>query len=101
MEKTKYSDNRLAEEYDLIVLVNNTLSERGFPRGTLGTLTYSYTGKRRPFYALLSRADGVRTEEPLHLHDFRVLNAENCRDRVLIAEYAAALSRPPKSAQGY
>lgn len=93
MEKTKYSDNRLAEETDLIILINDTLSTRGFPRGTLGTLTYSYTGKRRPFYALLSRADGMRAEEPLRLHDFRVLNVENRRDRLLIAEYAAALSR--------
>ena len=100
MEKTKFSDNRLAEEYDLIVLVNNTLLSRGFPSGTLGTLTYSYTGKRRPFYALLSRADGLRAEEPLHLHDFRVLNAENCRDRALIAEYATTLSRSAKTANG-
>ena len=44
MEKTKYSDNRLAEELDVIVLVNNALLSRGFPSGTIGTLTYSYTG---------------------------------------------------------
>ncbi len=100
MEKTKYSDNRLAEEFDLIVLINNALQARGFPSGTLGTLTYSYTGKRRPFYALLSRADGLRAEEPLHLHDFRVLNENNRRDRVLIAEYAATLSRSTKTADG-
>ena len=100
MEKTKFSDNRLAEEFDLIVLVNNTLLSRGFPRGTLGTLTYSYTGKRRPFYALLSRADGLRTEEPLRLRDFRVLNVDNQRDRALITEYAATLARCGKSAQG-
>ncbi|MBO5027905.1 MAG: hypothetical protein J6C79_05220 [Clostridia bacterium] len=94
MEKTKYSDNRLAEELDVIVLVNNTLLSRGFPSGTIGTLTYSYTGKRRPFYALLSRADGVRAELPLRLRDFRVLNAENRHDRTLMAEYAATLSTP-------
>ena len=101
MEKTKYSDNRLAEEFDIIVLVNNSLSPRGFPSGTLGTLTYSYTGKRRPFYALLSSADGVRTETPLRLRDFRVLNVENQRDRNLIAEYGASLLSTKKSAQVY
>ena len=100
MEKTKYSDNRLAEEFDLIILVNNTLLERGFPRGTVGTLTYSYTGKRRPFYALLSRRDGARKEEPLHLRDFRVLNAENRRDRALITEYAVTLSSTQQNTQG-
>ena len=99
MEKTKYSDNRLAEEFDLLVLINNALQSRGFPSGTLGTLTYSYTGKRRPFYALLSRADGLRAETPLRLHDFRVLNAENRHDRALIAEYAAALSQTTRSAE--
>lgn len=100
MEKTKFSDNRLAEEWDTIVLINNALLSSGFPRGTLGTLTYSYTGKRRPFYALLARADGVRTEAPLRLHDFRVLNVDNQRDRVLLAEYAATLLPSTKTADG-
>ena len=100
MEKTKYSDNRLAEEFDLIILTNNTLSTRGFPCGTVGTLTYSYTGKRRPFYALLSGIDGARTETPLRLRDFRVLNEDNARDRCLIAEYAATLSQAPRRAGG-
>ena len=92
MEKTKYSDNRLAEEFDLIVLKNNALRARGFPCGTIGTLTYSYTGKRRPFYALLSSANGERAETPLRLHDFRVLNENNSRDRALMIEYASTLA---------
>lgn len=100
MEKTKYSDNRLAEESDLIILTNNALSPRGFPSGTLGRLTYAYTGKRRPFYALLSRADGLKSETPLRLHDFRVLNIDKQRDRILIAEYAATLSQAGKTADG-
>ena len=99
MEKTKYSDNRLAEEFDLIVLTNNALLTRGFPSGTIGTLTYSYTGKRRPFYALLPCADGKRSETPLRLRDFRVLNENNPHDRSLIAEYAATLCKQ-KSAGG-
>ncbi len=100
MEKTKYSDNRLAEEFDLIVLKNNALRAQGFPCGTIGTLTYSYTGKRRPFYALLSLSNGERAETPLRLHDFRVLNENNSRDRALIAEYAATLAFQRKKTGG-
>lgn len=87
MEKNKYVDNRLAEEFDVIVLVNNTHKARGFPSGSLGTLTYSYTGRGRPLYGLLISEDGQRREEPLRLHDFRVLDEGKRRDRRLIVQY--------------
>lgn len=89
MEKTKYSDNRLAEEFDLIVLVNNALKPLGFPSGTLGTLTYSYTGRGRPMYALLCTPDGGKQELPLRLRDFRVLDGNNRRDCALIERFFA------------
>lgn len=87
MEKTKYLDNRLAEEFDVIVLVNNTHKSRGFPSGSLGTLTYSYTGRGRPLYGLLIGTDGQRKEEALRLNDFRVLDEKKSRDRSLIVQY--------------
>lgn len=91
MEKTKYFDNRLAEEFDLIVLVNNAHKSDGFPSGSLGTLTYSYTGRGRPLYGLLIDSEGERREQALRLNDFRVLNEHNKRDRSLMIEYALRL----------
>lgn len=86
MEKTKFCDNRLAEELDVIVLVNNAHKCRGLPSGTTGRLTYSYTGRGRPLYGLFLTEDGVQ-EEALKLRDFRVLDAEKRKDFFLIAEY--------------
>ena len=93
MEKTNYLDTRLAEEFDLIVLTNNTHKDRGLPSGSLGTLTYSYTGRGRPLYALFVFPDGKKLEEPLKLRDFRVLNEDNRRDSSLICEYLRRLQR--------
>lgn len=92
MEKNKYLDNRLAEEFDVIVLVNNTHKTRGFPSGSLGTLTYSYTGRGRPLYGLLFAEDGQRREEPLRLNDFRVLDETKRRDRSLIVQYLSQVN---------
>ena len=101
MEKNKYLDNRLAEEFDMIVLVNNTHRERGFPSGSLGTLTYSYTGRGRPLYGLLVDSDGQRREEALRLNDFRVLDENKDRDRCLIVRYLAQLqNQTPLDARG-
>ena len=91
MEKNKYLDNRLAEEFDLIVLVNNTPRDCGFPSGSLGTLTYSYTGRGRPLYGLFTDENGEKKEQSLRLRDYRVLNEKNRRDCSLIAEYMARL----------
>ncbi|MBQ9728131.1 MAG: hypothetical protein IJV85_00885 [Clostridia bacterium] len=87
MEKSKYSDNRLAEELDVIVLINNSHKECGLPSGSLGALTYSYTGRGRPLYGQFTTTDGEKREERLKLHDFRVLNENNLRDLSLIARY--------------
>ena len=92
MEKNKYLDNRLAEELDLIVLVNNTHKDNGFPSGSLGTLTRSYTGRGRPLYALFPTRNGERQEQALRLCDFRVLNENNRRDCALILQYLSLSS---------
>lgn len=84
--KTKYTDNRLAEELDLIILTDDKFKPQGYPRGTLGTLTYSYTGKNRPLYAQFS-GDNNRRELPLSLRDFRVLNERDDKDLGIILEY--------------
>ena len=47
--KTKYDDNRLAEEFDLIVLTDDSHREQGLPRDMLGTLIRAYVGKETPF----------------------------------------------------
>ena len=83
--KSKYRDNRLAEEFDAIVLTNNLYKEIGLPSGSLGTLTHSYTGRGRPLYGLFTLQNGQQTEAPLHLRDFRVLNECNPRDFRLLA----------------
>lgn len=93
MEKNKYIDNRLAEELDLIVLTNNTHKAEGLPSGSLGALTYSYTGRGRPMYAEFLTDDGTRFELALRLHDFRVLNENSARDLTRIAEYTRRLRR--------
>lgn len=87
MEKTKYNDNKLAEEFDLIMLVNDHHEKNGLPSGSMGTLTYSYTGMGRPLYAEFAMADGTRLEEPLAVNDFRVLNENRRHDLSLIARY--------------
>ena len=91
--KNKYTDNRLAEEFGLIVLTNDAHLSKGLPTGSLGTLTYSYTGLGRPMYGEFELADGERVEEPLKFRDFRVLDEKNERDLSLIMTYL--LSRQP------
>ncbi len=83
--KTKYNDNKLAEEFDLIVLTSDL--PHGLTKGDLGTLTYAYTGKERPLYAEFACADGTKKEERLALRDFRVLNERNKEDLSLIVQY--------------
>lgn len=85
--KNKYNDNRLAEEFDLIVLTNDEHARRGLPKGSLGTLVYSYTGPRRPMYGQFETAGGQKLEEPLLFRDFRVLDERSENDLSLIARY--------------
>ena len=86
-EKNKYRDNRLAEELDVIVLTTKQYGETGLPRGSLGVLVYSYTGRGRPLYGRFRTKDGEKKEVALHLRDFRVLNENRKRDLLLLAEY--------------
>lgn len=85
--KNKYNDNRLAEEFDLIVLLDDKHKLNGLSRGDLGTLTYSYTGADKPMYAEFAFADGSKREEPVFLQDFRVLNERDRHDLSLIVQY--------------
>ena len=85
--KDKYNDNKLAEEFDLIVLTSDRHALNGLPRGTLGTLTYSYTGFDRPLYAEFAAADGSRFEQPLALSEFRVLNERSEQDLSIITRF--------------
>ena len=85
--KNKYNDNKLAEELDLIVLTSDAHAAHGFPKGTLGTLTYSYTGERNPLFAEFAIADGTKREEKLSLTDFRVLDEKNAEDLSVIVKY--------------
>ena len=85
--KDKYNDNKLAEEFDLIVLTDDTQTANGLPKGSLGFLTYAYTGMKKPLYGEFSCADGTKRETPLSLSSFRVLNVKNCHDLALITAY--------------
>lgn len=85
--KNKYNDNKLAEEFDLIILTNDSHAKNGLPSGSLGTLTYSYTGENHPLYGEFAVADGARKEERLSLRDFRVLNERNEADLSVIIKY--------------
>ena len=82
----KYSDNRLAEELDLITLTTNRYQEKGLSRGDVGTLIYSYTGLRRPMFGEFQKR-GTRTELALRLRDFRVLNPTSEKDCRLVSKY--------------
>lgn len=94
--KNKYNDNRLAEEFDLIVLTNGLHENRGLPQGTLGTLIHSYTGAHRPMYGQFEKANGEKVEEPLSFFDFRVLNERIDSDLSLILRHLIA-KQPLKS----
>ncbi len=96
--KNKYNDNKLAEEFDLIVLLGDTHREHGLFSGDLGTLTYSYTGNNRPLYAEFACADGTTKEEALSLHDFRVLNERDPFDVSVITKYMQKQCEQKKNA---
>lgn len=91
--KNKYNDNRLAEEFDLIILTAKNHVHHGLQMGQIGTLTYSYEGKNKPLYAEFACADGTKQEEPLGLNDFRVLNERDPLDLSVIVQYMQAHAR--------
>lgn len=82
--KDKFTDNKLAEEFDLIVLTDATCVKNGLPKGALATLTYSYTGANRPLYAQIY---GQQEETALSIDDFRVLNTKRKDDLRLLSAY--------------
>ncbi|MBQ8323137.1 MAG: hypothetical protein IJX91_04145 [Clostridia bacterium] len=84
--KNKFNDNRLAEEFDLIVLTDDAHADAGFPVGSLGTLTYSYTGKDRPLYAEFTSGEATR-ELAVGIDGFRVLNIKQPRDLSIVTAY--------------
>ncbi len=85
-EKSKYTDNKLAEEFDLIVLLNDAHAAAGLSRGALGTLTRSYTGADKPLYAAFETNDCLQ-ETALALDEFRVLDVKTARDLSLVTAY--------------
>ena len=85
--KNKYNDNRLAEEFDLIVLTDDARKKRGLPNYALGVLIQSYQNSSAPLYAEFAVADGTRKQERLSLSDFRVLNERNRSDLSIIIRY--------------
>ena len=85
--KTKYTDNKLAEEFDLIVLINGEHERIGLPVGSLGTLTASYERADLPLYAQFQTPNGEYLETPVSLGDFRVLDVKNSFDLSLVTQY--------------
>ena len=84
--KTKQTDNKLAEEADVIVLLTSVLNKQGIPKGSLGVLTRADTGGARPLYANFKVGE-TRKEAPISLTDFRVLSENERRDRLLLFQY--------------
>ncbi len=84
--KNKFNDNRLAEEFDLIVLIKNSHRAVGFPAGAIGTLTYAYTGQNNFLYALFENAR-QKKELAVKLNEFRVLNIKNERDLSIVTTH--------------
>ncbi len=97
--KNKYNDNRLAEEFDLIILTTDAHAREGLPKGALGTLICSYTGLQNPMYGEFEFLNGVKQEIALAFRDFRVLNERNDDDLSLILRHLIA-RQPTRSVAG-
>ena len=82
----KYTDNKLAEEFDWIVLTGDKHAVHGLPAGSFGTLISSYSGDDT-VYAEFETANGYKQEEAIAIADFRVLNVKSDSDLPLIVEY--------------
>ena len=72
--KNKYTDNRLAESADEIILVRATGE---YPSGTVGLLSKDYTGRGRGFEGLFGE-EGKPVA--LKMNEFRVLRPYEKRD---------------------
>ena len=92
ISRDKYTDNKLAEEFDLIILLNDNHKSSGLEKGTLGTLISAYSQSNRPLYAAFER-DNRTVEEPVGLHEFRVLNVKHQDDLGLVTAYLKRLQR--------
>ncbi len=90
--RDKYTDNKLAEEFDFIVLLNDAHRFHGVEKGALGTLISAYTNKERPLYAAFE-IGGKTQEEPLRLDEFRVLNLKRPDDLSIVTAYLKRLQR--------
>ncbi len=87
---TKYTDNKLAEDYDFIVAINRRHEKEGLKKGALGILIESYTHPKRPLYGLFLQESGHQEEFALSLKDFRVLDIRVPSDLQLILSYVNA-----------
>lgn len=86
LKTSKYTDNRLAEELDLVLLTSGNFTKNGLPKGSLGTLISSYSGKHKPLYIQFDTDKG-KVEQAVSLQDFRVLNERNDFDASIIVDY--------------
>lgn len=91
----KYTDNKLAEEFDWIVLTDDTHAQSGLPAGSFGTLISSYSGREQNLYARFEQ-DGFAQEEAIALSDFRVLDVKNDNDLPVIVAYLKKRFLAPK-----
>ena len=92
ISRDKYTDNKLAEEFDLIVLLNDDHQSNGLEKGALGTLISAYSQSNRLLYATFDRGNR-RVEEPVGLHEFRVLNIKRPDDLNIVTAYLKRLQR--------
>ena len=97
-KKNKFTDNRLAEELDLVLLTSGDFIKNGLPKGSLGTLISSYTTKNKPLYIQFD-TDLGKIEQAVSLSDFRVLNEHDDYDASIIVDYLIKKSIKMRSAQ--
>ena len=90
--RDKYTDNKLAEEFDLIVLLNDNHKPNGLEKGALGTLISAYSQNNRPLYATFENGN-CTIEEPVALNEFRVLNIHRQDDLGIVTAYLKRLQR--------
>lgn len=91
--KSKYTDNKLAEEFDLVILVNDEHKKIGLPEGSLGTLIASYERTDKPLYVDFQDDGGAHFQAPVALADFRVLDVKNSVDLSLVTKYLRRLQK--------
>lgn len=84
--KDKFTDTKLAEELDLILLTTDRFTHLGLKKNTVGTLVKAYQGDAGPLIAQFY-LDTRILEQALSLKDFRVLNERDKEDIAILVKY--------------